>query len=79
MYYCLPDAIGRLGCCLCRRCRFAGRVLVAKPKRPPTRTRHLNQPNKTTKHCGLLSFSATVVVWVDNEGLLPCITVCLMR
>jgi hypothetical protein len=45
--------------------------------------------NLTTKHkaketiCikvagGLLSFSATVVVWVDGEGLLPCVAVCLV-
>jgi hypothetical protein len=27
---------------------------------------------------GLLSFSATVVVWVDGEGLLPCVAVCLV-
>jgi hypothetical protein len=27
---------------------------------------------------GLLSFGATVVVWVDGEGLLPITTVCLM-
>jgi Trp operon repressor len=27
----------------------------------------------------LLSFCATVVVWVDGEGLLPITTVCLVR
>jgi hypothetical protein len=27
---------------------------------------------------GLLGFGATVVAWVDGEGLLPCATVCLV-
>jgi hypothetical protein len=27
---------------------------------------------------GLLGFGATVVVWVDSEGLLPCVAVCLV-
>jgi hypothetical protein len=27
---------------------------------------------------GLLSFSATVVVWVDGEGLLPSAAVCVL-